>query len=150
MPDGAKEQSVDWVYLLVSFEGRISRQPFWIAFLTVAAMELTCHLSTYQFADGERLSAIVSLAFAYPEFAVFAKRGHDRNIPPRVIGAFFLLSVTMDFLVVIGLGGARDAPSALLVVLGVPWMLFAAALLIELGMRPGTVGPNRYGPDPLV
>jgi uncharacterized membrane protein YhaH (DUF805 family) len=112
-------------------------------------MELTCDLAAFQFAEPERLSAIVSLAFAYPDFAVFAKRGHDRNIPPQVIGAFFLLSVTMDFLVVIGLGGASDQPSSLLVVLGVPWMLFAAALLIELGMRPGTIGPNRYGSDPL-
>ena len=31
--------------------------------------------------EGDRLSAIVDLAFTYPEFAVAVKRGHDRNMP---------------------------------------------------------------------
>jgi len=140
---------VDWAQLLFSFDGRISRQRFWFAVAIVVAMELTCRLATYQFADGERIGAIVSLAFTYPEFAVFAKRGHDRNIPPQVIGAFFLLSVMMDFLTVIGMAGTGEEPSALQLVLAVPSMLFAVVLLIELGMRRGTAGPNRYGPDPL-
>lgn len=140
---------MDWPHLFFSFDGRIGRQSFWIAFATVLAMELTCRLATSQFADGERISTIVSLAFAYPEFAVFAKRGHDRNIPPLAIGVFFLLSVAMDFLTVIGMAGTSDEPSAPLLVLAVPCALFAVVLLIELGMRRGTVGPNRYGPDPL-
>ncbi len=123
MQDGAKERSVDWVHLLFSFEGRIGRQQFWIAGVAVAAMELICHFIAYQFADGERLSAIISLAFTYPEFAVFAKRGYDRNIPPLLIGCFFLLSTIMDFMIVIGLGGSPDEPSVLLVTLGVPWMV---------------------------
>ena len=140
---------MNWSYLFFSFDGRISRQPFWIAFIAIAGLELACEFSVYQLESGERLSAIVSLAFAYPQFAVCAKRGHDRNISPRVIGAFFLLSVTMDFLVVLGFGGTREEPSALLFALGVPWVLFAGALLIELGTRRGTPGPNPYGPDPL-
>lgn len=142
-------QALDWRYLLLSFDGRIGRRAFWAAFLAVAAFELACHLVVYRFEDGERMSAIVSLAFAYPEFAVFAKRGHDRNISPYVIGAFFLLSVAMDFLVVTGLGGSMRDPSPVLTLLSLPWIGFALALLIELGLRRGTVGPNRYGPDPL-
>ena len=140
---------MNWSYLLLSFDGRISRQPFWLAFLAVAGLELACHLFVYSFESGDRLSAIISLAFAYPEFAVFAKRGHDRNISLRVIGAFFLLSVTMDFIVVLGLGGGRDRLSALMFTFAVLWIMFAVALLIELGIRRGTPGPNQYGPDPL-
>ena len=140
---------MNWSYLFLSFDGRISRQPFWLAFLAVAGLELACHLFVYSFESGDRLSAIISLAFAYPEFAVFAKRGHDRNISLRAIGAFFLLSVTMDFIVVLGLGGTRDSLSALLFTFSVLWVLFAVALLIELGIRRGTPGPNQYGPDPL-
>ncbi len=140
---------MDWSYLFFSFDGRLTRQPFWIAFLIVFGLELTSHLLVYPLESGDRLSAIVSLAYTYPEFAVFAKRGHDRNIPPRVIGAFFLLSAFMDFLVVLGLGGTREEPSALLLTLGLPWSLFAVVLLIELGLRRGTKGPNRFGPDPL-
>jgi uncharacterized membrane protein YhaH (DUF805 family) len=142
-------RAVNWSYLLFSFDGRISRQPFWSAFLFVAGVELVCHLFVYSFENGERLSAIVSLAFVYPEFAVFAKRGHDRNISPRVIGVFFLVSVLMDFLVVLGFGGGRDRVSAAVFVFGMLWVLFALALLVELGFRRGTPGPNQYGPDPL-
>jgi uncharacterized membrane protein YhaH (DUF805 family) len=140
---------VNWSYLFFSFDGRISRQPFWIAFIAIAGLELACEFSVYQLESGERLSAIISLAFAYPEFAVCAKRGHDRNISPRVIGAFFLLSVSMDFIAVLGLGGTREELSALLFVLLVLWALFAVAMVIELGVRRGTPGPNRYGRDPL-
>jgi uncharacterized membrane protein YhaH (DUF805 family) len=142
-------QPLDWSYLFLRFDGRIGRQTFWIAFLVVAALELACHFVAYRFDDGERLTAIVSLAFAYPEFAVFAKRGHDRGISPYVVGAFFLLSTIMDFLVVIGIGGGVSEPSSLMVLLGLPWMAFALTLLFELGVRRGTVGPNPYGPDPL-
>jgi len=140
---------VNWSYLFLSFDGRISRQPFWIAFLIATGAELSCHLLVLPLESGERLSAIISLAFAYPEFAVFAKRGHDRNIPPTVIGAFFLLSVFMDFLMVVGLGGTRGEPSAILLTLGLPWAIFSVVLFIELGLRRGTRGPNRFGPDPL-
>jgi uncharacterized membrane protein YhaH (DUF805 family) len=142
-------QALDWSYLLLSFDGRIGRRMFWTAFLAVVALELACHLVVYRFEDGERMSAIVSLAFAYPEFAVFAKRGHDRNISPYVTGAFFLLSTAMDFLVVTGFGGSMKDPSPVLTLFSLPWIGFALALLIELGLRRGTVGPNRYGPDPL-
>lgn len=142
-------QPLDWSYLFLRFDGRIGRQTFWIAFLAIVAFEIACHLLVYRFEDGERLSAIVSLAFAYPEFAVFAKRGHDRGISPYVVGAFFLLSTFMDFLVVSGLGGGLREPTSLMAILGLPWMAFALTLLFELGVRRGTVGPNQYGPDPL-
>jgi uncharacterized membrane protein YhaH (DUF805 family) len=141
--------NVPWSYLYLRFDGRIGRQMFWLGFLVVVGCEIACHLVAYRFADGERISSIVSLAFAYPEFAVFAKRGHDREISPYVVGLFFVLSTVMDFLVVAGFGGGVEQPSAIMVVLGLPWMAFALTLLVELGLRPGTVGPNRYGPDPL-
>ena len=30
-----------------------------------------------------------------------------------------------------------------------PYLLLGLALLVELGFRKGTTGPNQYGPDPL-
>lgn len=140
---------MNWSYLFFSFDGRISRQPFWIAFIAVIGLELAGHFAISAFESSERLSAIVSLAFTYPAFAVCAKRGHDRNISPRVIGAFFLLSVLMDFISVLGFGSARNELSVVMLVLVLPWALFAVALLIELGSRRGTSGPNAYGADPL-
>ncbi|NVO15399.1 MAG: DUF805 domain-containing protein [Rhodoplanes sp.] len=136
-----------WHDVLFGFDGRIGRKTFWVAFIAVTAIELLCHAIANEI-DGERLTSIISLAFSYPEFAIMAKRGHDRGMPTVVPGAFFAISVLIDFLFVIGEAGTADQPTPLLLLLTVPWLVFALVLLIDLGFRPGTPGPNRYGPDP--
>ena len=139
---------MDWNYLLWRFDGRIGRRTFWIAFLTVGLIELACHLAA-QSLEQERLSSIISLAFGYPEFAILAKRGHDRNISTWVPGAFYAYSALIDFVFVIGAAGTQDDPSSLVILLTIPWIVFAIALLLDFGFRKGTRGPNRFGPDPL-
>ncbi len=139
---------MDWTHLLTSFDGRINRKAFWIAFAVVFAAEVICHLLAQRI-EGDRLSAIVDLAFSYPEFAIFAKRGHDRNVTTWVPGVIFLASVILDFLVVLGFGGPEGAPSTVRLIVGVPLGLLSLALLIDFGFRKGTPGPNRYGPEPI-
>jgi uncharacterized membrane protein YhaH (DUF805 family) len=139
---------MDWLYLLDSFNGRISRKPFWIAFGIVGIANLLVYYLA-EAIDGDRLSAIFDLAFTYPQFAIAAKRGHDRNLPPWLVGVVFALSVVLDLLVVLDLAGSKDEPNAVAVVLSVSMLVLGLALLIELGFRRGTPGPNRYGPDPL-
>jgi uncharacterized membrane protein YhaH (DUF805 family) len=56
---------MNWTYLLTEFDGRISRQPFWIALVSVVAAEIVVHMIAMRI-KGERLSAIVDLAFIYP------------------------------------------------------------------------------------
>jgi uncharacterized membrane protein YhaH (DUF805 family) len=139
---------MDWAYLLNSFEGRISRQPFWIAMAAVTVAEVFGHLLA-EAAQGERLSAIVDLAFTYPEFAIAAKRAHDRNLPLWILIVFFGGGAVLDFLTVLGLTGTREQPSALSLMIAVPFTVLGLALMIELGFRRGTIGPNQHGPDPL-
>jgi uncharacterized membrane protein YhaH (DUF805 family) len=139
---------MDWAYLLNRFDGRIGRQTFWIAFGVVMVAEIFGHFIAEQI-QGDRLSAIVDLAFTYPEFAIAAKRGQDRNMPLWLIGAFFGAGVLLDLLTVVGLAGTDDAPSLISLVIAVPFTVFGLALLVELGFRKGTTGPNRSGPDPL-
>jgi uncharacterized membrane protein YhaH (DUF805 family) len=139
---------MDWAYLLDSFDGRISRKPFWIAFGIVGIANLLVYFIA-EAIDGDRLSAIFDLVFTYPQFAIAAKRGQDRNLPPWLVGVVFALSVVLDLLVVLNLAGSEDEPSVVAVVLSVAMMVLGVALLIELGFRRGTVGRNRYGPDPL-
>jgi uncharacterized membrane protein YhaH (DUF805 family) len=57
--------------------------------------------------------------------------------------------VILDLLIVLGLAGSDDEPSVIAVVLSASMLVLGLALLIELGFRRGTIGPNRYGPDPL-
>ena len=71
---------MDWVYLLNGFHGRISRKTFWIAMSVVALANIVGYYVAEQI-DGDRLAAIVDLAFTYPEFAIAAKRGNDRDMP---------------------------------------------------------------------
>jgi len=139
---------MDWLYLLDSFRGRIGRRTFWIAMGVIVVAEIIGHLIAEQI-EGERLSAIVDLAFTYPEFAIAVKRGHDRNMPFWVPGIFFAAGAVLDLLTVLGLSGSGDEPSVASLVVAVPFTVFGIALLIELGFRKGTAGPNQYGPDPL-
>jgi len=141
---------MNWVNLFTSFEGRISRQPFWIAWAILIAVDVTVWLVTQQFND-DRIDSVADLVMIYPQFAVCAKRGHDRNTPAWVVGAFFVLVAIFDLLV---LGGwisgsnlARQTPLVTAIV--IPIGIFALVLIVDLGFRRGTVGPNRYGPDPL-
>jgi len=139
---------MDWVYLLNSFDGRIGRKTFWIAMVVVTVAEILCHFVA-EAIQGDRLSAIVDLVFTYPEFAIAAKRGQDRNLPLAVVGTFFAAGVLLDLITVLGLSGTADQPSTLSLAIALPFTVFGLALLVELGFRKGTTGPNRYGPDPL-
>lgn len=139
---------MDWVYLLSSFEGRISRKTFWIAIAVLIVAELAGYLIA-QALQGDRLSAIVDLAFLYPEFAIAAKRAHDRDLPIWILMVFFGGGAVLDLLTVLELSGAKDQPSLISLMIAVPFTVLLVALLIELGFRRGTVGPNQYGPDPV-
>lgn len=139
---------MDWRYLLDAFHGRIGRQTFWIALGAVLILNvLACYIAQ-QF-GGDKFNAVVDLIFTYPEFAIAVKRGNDRNMPLWPVALFFAGSVLLDLIAVLGLAGTADEPSMLTYAITVPFTLLGIGLLIELGFRKGTAGPNRYGPDPL-
>jgi uncharacterized membrane protein YhaH (DUF805 family) len=139
---------MDWPYLLNNFDGRISRKTFWIAMAAVTVAEIFGHLLAEQI-QGDRLSAIVDLAFTYPEFAIAVKRGHDRTVPLWLLIAFFGAGAILDLLTVLEMTGTEDEPSMLSLLIALPFTVLGIALLVELGFRRGTPGPNKYGPDPL-
>jgi uncharacterized membrane protein YhaH (DUF805 family) len=139
---------MDWAYLFNGFHGRIGRQTFWIAMAVLAVAEIVCHLIADAF-QGDRLGAIVDLVFTYPEFAVAMKRAHDRDLPVWLLYIFFGAGAVLDLVTVLGLAGSDETPSMLSLAFAVPFTVFGLALLIELGFRRGSVGPNQNGPDPL-
>ena len=139
---------MDWAYLFTGFDGRIGRQTFWIGIAALTVAEIFGHILAEEI-QGDRLSAIVDLAFTYPEFAIAAKRGHDRDMPLWLLIIFFCAGAVLDLLTVLQLSGTDEEPSMLSIFIAVPFTVLGLALLIELGFRRGTVGPNQYGPDPL-
>jgi uncharacterized membrane protein YhaH (DUF805 family) len=50
---------------------------------------------------------------------------------------------------VLDLTGTREQPSLFSLLIAVPFTVLGLALVVELGFRRGTIGPNQYGPDPL-
>jgi uncharacterized membrane protein YhaH (DUF805 family) len=111
------------------------------------------------------ISGIVSLLSIWPMLAGSIKRLHDRGRSGWWIGGFYLVSAAAGLLafatVATATGGIflhRDRPvteadvqGVLLVMIlaGVVILGFGIWLLVETGFLRGTVGPNRYGMDPL-
>jgi uncharacterized membrane protein YhaH (DUF805 family) len=132
---------MDWKYLLTSFEGRISRQPFWLSVLVLfiaqwvimivlgmlfgvslmGGMDPTLNPEAAASAamSGMAPIIIISLLFLYPALAVYTKRWHDRGK-----SGWWTLILLIPFI-------------------GALWFL------VECGFLRGTEGPNQYGNDPL-
>ncbi|QPC86619.1 DUF805 domain-containing protein [Mesorhizobium sp. NBSH29] len=116
---------MDWKYLFTSFEGRISRQPFWIGVgvliaISVVAQILDGVLGTHSAGSGIGLvSGLAMLVCIYPAIALYAKRWHDRDKS----GWWSLIGFVP--------------------IIGAVWML------VELGILKGTEGANQYGQDTL-
>jgi uncharacterized membrane protein YhaH (DUF805 family) len=139
---------MNWLYLFNSFHGRIGRQAFWFALILTIVAQFAVQAVADQL-QGDRLSAIVDLVFTYPQFAVTIKRAHDRGMPDWVLIAFFAANAFLDLLVVLDLAGTNEHPNLLSLAVAIPLTVVGVALLVELGFRKGTEGPNQYGPDPL-
>jgi uncharacterized membrane protein YhaH (DUF805 family) len=137
-----------WTYVFTNFSGRINREPFWIAYAILVALEIATQWLSYQIA-GERLAAVLDLVLTYPEFAVAAKRGNDRNLPPWVVRLFFAFNVALDLFILLTGSFDFDTDNPLIAAIAYPFDFAIVILLVELGFRRGTDGPNRFGPDPL-
>jgi uncharacterized membrane protein YhaH (DUF805 family) len=111
---------------LFSFQGRISRYQYWVQFIlpytVLAIVMLAVDLITgmYDAQTGVGLfSTIFSVLIIWPSLAVYVKRCHDRDR-----SGWFLLIL-------------------LIPIVGAIW------LFVELGCLRGSIGANRFGPDPV-
>jgi len=147
-----------WPHILFSFQGRLSRVPFLIGLFFLVAcvvaiqgsMMFTVNsifggveLPTDEFAKRlasfeDRLWVILSIITWWPAWALILKRLHDLGHGWKAL----LLFVALDVLsVIVNLLGYQEIDTQL--------TLFSFGLAIMLGTIKGTIGPNRYGPDPL-
>jgi len=87
---------------------------------------------------------IFSLITLWPGIAIMVKRIHDRNKSGWLALAFYVPLVL--YYIIIAAGGEQNPAAILLsvVVLGIGIWFF-----IEFGCMRGTVGANKYGPDPV-
>jgi uncharacterized membrane protein YhaH (DUF805 family) len=110
---------------LFSFQGRISRYQYWVMyFLPYFLISVALTIADLAIGASESharvLSGIFSIAALWPSLAIGVKRCHDRDRS----GWFILVG--------------------LIPLLGAIW------LFVELGCLRGTIGSNRFGPDPVL
>ncbi|WP_105902848.1 DUF805 domain-containing protein [Vibrio gangliei] len=133
---------------LFSFQGRISRQRFWMwnLFYYLVMLGVVGVAAQNMFASYTGVVIfIVSAALLWPDLAVTAKRWHDRNKSnwwllmhiPLLIGRIMTPTAGMEAAQPIWQTGM----SVLALVCGI-WML------VECGLLKGSQGDNRYGPEP--
>ena len=145
--------------ILFSFDGRIGRRTYWLATLAVIVAVLV--LTFAPFLLNSETAAVLMLVVSqfiwllclWPILAVGAKRLHDRDKSGWWLLVFWLLPFA---LVVAGFnialfddprtGRSGDFSTGAILVLAS--LLPALWGIVELGILPGTKGPNLYGADP--
>ena len=112
---------MDWKNLFLTYDGRLNRQPYWIGTLVLVVVNVVGSLigAVVGGAVGNLIAIIVGLGVLYPSICIAIKRCHDRDKSGWWICILFIPLI------------------------GFIWWL------VEFGFLRGTVGPNRFGADPL-
>ena len=146
--------------ILFSFNGRIGRRTYWLATLALIVAVQVVTFAPFLLPSEEWAVLIVALTSQFiwlfslwPMLAVGSKRLHDRNKNGWWLLAFWLLPFALfvgGFSIVFfddprtGRTGDFSTGSVLILASLVP----ALWGIVELGILPGTKGPNPYGADP--
>jgi uncharacterized membrane protein YhaH (DUF805 family) len=136
--------------LLFSFQGRLNRKPYWMTAIAITVLMIVLIvIAIVFFAEREigagiavlALIALLYIPLIWVGLAVGAKRLHDRDK-----SAWWLLLFYAVPSVLASAANRMEGGGFLLHLAGFAITVWA---FVELGCLRGTVGPNRYGPDPL-
>ena len=146
--------------ILFSFEGRIGRGTYWLAILGLIVAALVVTFAPFLL--NSEAAAVLLLALTsqfvwllslWPILAVGAKRLHDRNKNGWWLLVFWLLPFALfcGGLSIVLFDNPRTGRSGDFATGSI--LIFASLLpalwgIVELGILPGTRGPNPYGADP--
>jgi uncharacterized membrane protein YhaH (DUF805 family) len=147
---------MNFAQLFFSFTGRINRGKYWLGILVYVIIALV--LATLGYAAGETmafqlLNIIVNIGLFIGGLALAAKRLHDRD---KSAWWILLFCVAPGVLIALGAffatyGSGMEETGSMIA--GGLFSLIGFVLLVwafvEIGGLRGTVGPNRFGPDPL-
>ena len=146
-----------WAFYF-SPSGRISRSQYWLKyFLPVTVIGIVLSLLSL---SGNVVFVVLpnlfQLIMVWPGIAILIKRIHDRNksgwlvwvvYVPLILAAFFVIGA-----VVAGAASATGAAMTLDIIAGVLGFATFCVMVwffVEFGCMRGTIGANKYGPDPV-
>ena len=151
-PAQSSGRQLDLGFILSVTEGRSTRTQWWIGFGVLAVMTTLLALIIIWAYGSTPTSLILTLAvqlfLIFPAYALFAKRFQDRDKPGGLALIGIGLGIVQTLTRLLGLSNPM-APTAVDWILNILLLIVGIWYLIELGCLRGTVGQNRYGPDPL-
>jgi len=137
--------------LLFSFQGRLNRKPYWTVVITVTVvfiLLLLLALAALREYGLEFLPVTIAILvllyipLIWIGLALGAKRLHDRDKSAWWLLVFYALPT------ILSTAADRMEEAEFFLLHAVSFGISVWAF-VELGCLRGTVGPNRYGPDPL-
>jgi uncharacterized membrane protein YhaH (DUF805 family) len=146
--------------ILFSLQGRIGRRIYWLAILALIGALLLLTFAPFLLDSEDAAVLMVALTSNFiwllslwPMVALGSKRLHDRNKNGWWLLVFWLLPFVLfsvGFSIVLfddpRTGRSGDFLTGSIVILAsLPPALWG---IVELGILPGTRGPNLYGADP--
>lgn len=154
-----------------SAAGRISRSQYWLKFTLpyigiVVVIQIIMAISGYG-SPVYIIFSIIYFVFAliaiWPSIAILVKRIHDRNKSgwlclvlyiPLIIFIILSFAWLATIIVAAASGSAASVPAlgafgVFVIILGLACAGIGLWFFIEFGCLRGTIGANRYGPDPV-
>lgn len=147
-------------FLFLALRGRIPRRLFWLGVGAIFLFQLLVQTPAMSIGNVDtsigstpiwfrNLSLLLDIVCAWPLFVVLAKRQQDRNQGAGLSYVFVVLLVVFSILEAFDLTQSGPEFTTIGWLAGLPLLGVLAIILVELGCRPGTDGPNPYGRDPL-
>jgi uncharacterized membrane protein YhaH (DUF805 family) len=136
--------------LLFSFRGRLNRKPYWMTAIAITVVVAVVLLIFWALSGEHELAAFIAvwvlfailyIPLVWVGLAISAKRLHDRDKSAWWLLLFYavpsILSLAAD---------RMEGGGFILYLVSFAITIWA---FVELACLRGTIGPNRYGPDPL-
>ena len=149
---------MDFKYLFPDFDGRISRQPFWMGVIVLVVIALVASFVLGLILPAWLAQLVVNLGLIYPALALMVKRLHDHGEGALPLGAVFILpSLVASLLRLTGLTYSTVtlgnvtyvAPTLFGWLINLIVIVIGLYALYHLGIKEGQREANAYGADPL-
>jgi len=145
----------DWRHYLFGFHGRATRMQWWLFVLIFVVYNFVVTalcVAIFGFL-GLLIGWVLMLVMLWPWLAVSERRLHDRGksglwLLLFYLGPFLLGATKLALYGDLGVSGIAY-PSGPSIAISFAEFVIIIWALIELGVLRGTVGDNKYGPDPL-
>ena len=142
---------MDWGHLFFKFNGRINRAKFWIAVLVYTVINVVLAILgivTDQSGVFQAINGMLAIVIFISSLAVGVKRLHDRDKSGWYLVLFYIVPSVLVFAAIL-VGTIMEDSFMIAALLGLVAFAIGVWAFVEMGYLRGTVGANRYGPDPL-